>query len=427
MSDESVETAFSHVTLRTNSVSTLVHIVVGMVILSTVASSSAIFSSPIGDAVAVLCYLLLAGYFVYRDGTVSLPRYPLLILLLIYTIFVVNAIRIFTGLLEIPGTYSSASSPEFYFLYLASMGAFIISSFVTVFVIPAVIDRERIFILFSLLSATTVLIGIPAYVVGDFQISWIRVHTYTHLQPFREFGVFIPALASYFADANAFSKIALAGSFASFYQYRRYGTITAKVLFGVNAIGLFLGNSRTALLAAAAAATMYVTYVRLGKTSLRVFVTAVGAVGITGFLLLLAEPSAIPFISSLNFSGRLELWQGSVQAIVQNPVLGAGVYEPSEIVVSYTSSELRLAPQNSYLRMFITAGAVGGLAYISLLGVLLYRHLSTLKNRPDAVMFAFFVAFLIVQLTDTANPFGINKNSMIFGLLLGYVIEDVYL
>lgn len=39
---------------------------------------------------------------------------------------------------------------------------------------------------------------------------------------------------------------------------------------------------------------------------------------------------------------------------------------------------------------------------------------------------ALFVAFLAVHFTDTVDPFGVNKNSMLFALALGYVLQDIY-
>lgn len=427
MSYKSNRDGFTVMTAQSNLATTFVPVLVGATILLTIASSSEILPTRTGDVIAVLCYSILLITVIHGYDDLTLPRLPFFVFVLLYAIFIVNSLRIFTGQLVISSSYVPLGDLGFQVMYLSTLGANILGSFVTIFIVPTIVSRDWLFNFLALVSTCTVLVGLPAYVIGDFQVGWIIIKTYTSLDPLREFGVFVPALASYFGDANALSKIALAGSFASLHQYLRYSVPRTKVMLSVNTLGLFLGNSRSAMIAVGVFLSIYIIYVKFGKGALRAYFIVLGMFGIIGFLSLVILPVSVPVLSNINFSGRVALWQGTIPAIVQNPLLGAGVFKPAEIVMAYTSIQaLGLPPQNSYLRVFIMAGSVGGFAYFGLMCLLVLRYVSFIKSRLNIVMLGFFIAMLIIQMTDTAVPFGVNKNSMISGFTLGYLIKDIY-
>jgi hypothetical protein len=395
-----------------------------LTIFATVASSSRIAPTLLGQVVVVSLYgvLLLATGYLHTGYRV--PRMPLLVFLLIYGVFVVNLIRIYTGLLEFPGLIlqSSASMYANIFVYTT---AYIVGSATTIFVIPSWFDRNYVFSVVSIISAVTVLIGLLTYAVGDFNVGSITIRNYTSIQPLRGWGISVPAMASYFQDANAMSKFALAGTFCSLYYYLGERSRLGAGLLVVNSLGLFLGNSRSALLGAMLGAMVFLTYVRLGRRSLRVFLLAGGSIAIPTAVVLVS-PATESFFG-ISFSGRLFLWQKSLNAIAANPLLGAGIYEVGQTVNAYTALDIGgLAPQNSYLRVIVATGILGGSSYIGLLCWATLKHVSTVRTARDAVTLALFVAFLVVHFTDTVDPFGMNKNSMVFGLALGYVLQDIY-
>lgn len=209
--------------------------------------------------------LLATGYF--HTGY-RFPQMPLLIFLLIYRVFVINLTPIYTGLLEFPGLIlqSSASMYANMFVYTT---AYIVGSATTVFIIPSWFDRNYVFFVVSIISSVTVLIDLLTYVVGDFNVRWVTIRNYTSIQPLRGWGISVPAMASYFQDANAISKFALAGTFCSLCYYLGERSQLGAGLLVVNSLGLFLGNGQSALLGAMVGAMVFLTYVRLERQSLR--------------------------------------------------------------------------------------------------------------------------------------------------------------
>lgn len=392
------------------------------VFVATFASSSTVAPGLKGDTVAYLVLLLFLASCLALHPRLALPRFPTLAFAVIYLVFGVNAVRLFAGGLPVSlGQFPPGTAFEV-FLYFATVTAYVVASFVAIFLVPRVLDRSEFFLVLALTSAVSVGLGLLTYVVGDYHLGWIFVHNYSSLQPLREFDVFVPAIGSIWVDANAMSKVALTGTFGSVYLHRSEPSRWTAALVAFNGFGLFLGNSRAAFLAVVVAATIYVTYVGFGTDGTRLYVLLGTVGGALAFWLVVIDVGTASL--TVGFHQRVDLWRGSIRTLYHFP-FGVGPYRVGDIVAAHAGVPA-LAPQNSYLRVFVSAGLLGGVAYLSVLVRAVWTYPDRVRRDRDLVLYLLFAAWLVLAMADTTDPFGVNKNSIIFGSVLGYVLQDVY-
>lgn len=389
------------------------------------ASSSEIASGGGGDVLVYLSLIVFAVVFAYCTDRIEIPRLLILLVLPIYSLFILNGFRLFSGLFELPFFYLVNVGLDDYLLYFGTISAYILASFIFLFVVPSVLDFEEFSITLSFVALASMVLGLFAYLVGSYTIGWVEVTVYTALQPLREFGIFVPAMASIFTDANAMSKVLLAGSLASLYLYVGPEREFAGWLFIINSFGLFLANSRTAMVAYVVALSVYIVASNTRTAVTRAYVLTVLTTGLLLFSVALWDIGGLSIADKVGLAHRVQLWRAALYTWSQQPVFGTGIYQINQIISLYTGVA-PLGPQNSYLRIFVATGIIGGFAYLLMIGVLLFKQVHVVKTNRDAIVLAFLFAFLIIQFTDTSDPFGVNKNSMIVGAIMGYSIKRIY-
>lgn len=396
------------------------------VLLTTFASSSSdIISGLRGNILAFGSYLAFLGAFSYYRRAFSLPVFPATIIGFIYVIFVLNAVRHFLNLIPLPAQFDNSLPLVETILYLSNLFGYILGSLVVLFLIPKTFRRKSVFTILTAVSTFSIFIGLPAYIIGDYTILSMNVNTYTHLEPFRQYGIYIPALSSIWDDANAMSKIVAAGIIGSHYLHTKYRTWITASLLSFNVFGLVLANSKMGMIAICSAYSVYLVYVLLGERATYAYLIITGTASILAFTMIVLGLRTESFVASVGFSGRVALWRGSLATLVKYPVLGVGILDVGQIIASH-SGVAPLAPQNSYLRILVATGIVGGLSYIIFVVTTALRYVQQIAETQDCITFVLLITFMIMQFTDTGDPFGINKNALIFGLALGYAIKAVY-
>jgi hypothetical protein len=314
-----------------------------LIVLSYLSSSSDIPSGLAGNVIAFSSYLLFVGVFVSLYPTFELPKIPLLAFGRLYILFVVGFVRDVSGLIDHPPLYVYPVSDAQLLLQTAEVIGYIVASITLVFLIPRVIRRDWFFVIIVSLSTFSILIGLPAYIIGDYSVLGVQITTYTALEPFRHYGIRIPALASIWGDTNAMSKITVAGLLGSHYLFSRDRSAGYLLLLGLNGFGLFLANSRMGIIAVVITYYVYVVYLKFGSVTTVVYMGVSGVVGSIFFLLIILGIGTETFIPSGGFSGRIPLWRGSVATFFEHPFIGIGIHNVGETIAAYTDAN-SLAP-----------------------------------------------------------------------------------
>ncbi|MFC4990426.1 O-antigen ligase family protein [Saliphagus infecundisoli] len=291
-------------------------------------------------------------------------------------------------------------------------------------VIPRLVPEEVFLWFLPRLAAVTVLLGLFTYVIGDYALWIFEVRQYSS-GPTPQIPGFDPGvttLQSAFPNPNSFGMVTFAGVVAAFVEFHRsvvarrpLGASVAAVLMGLCGLGLFLSNARAAMLAAAVAVGIYAVYAVGGRLTVPVTVVA-SVLGVAGLL-----AGMYVGVIDISATNRFELWSASLGAIRDGPLLfGYGNGSTAEVIDAYHTED-SFSPHNSYLRVFIQAGFVGGLAYAGLVvgtivaGMVDYREV-------DVAMLAFAVGWATHQMFESYTMFQWGIGSVLAALVVGYLL-----
>lgn len=399
--------------------------VILLIILTVLTSSNDMWPGVFGDFIAFSSYLLFLGMFIRVNQIFELPKIPLLAFGGIYTTFIVGFARDVGGYIDHPSTYIYPITDTQLLLHTGEILGYIVASFTLVFLIPKAIQRDWFFISVVSISTLSFLIGLPAYVIGDYALLGVSVNTYTSLEPFRQYGIHIPALASIWDDANAMSKIAVAGLIGSHYLYSKRQSTILRLLIGVNAFALFLANSKMSIIAVIIAYFVFFIYRRFEVSLTVTYLGIMGLIGFAMFLLIVFGIGSNTIVPIIGFSDRVYLWKASIFTFFEHPIIGIGIHNVGKTISTYTAAS-QIAPQNSYLSIFVAGGTIGGGLYLWIVASSAFKYIERIESKADLLTLCLFIAFILIQFTDTSHPFGINKNALIFGITLGYIIKRVY-
>jgi hypothetical protein len=317
------------------------------------------------------------------------------------------------------------------------------------FVLPRYVSRDAFLWVLSGISSFFVLIGIPAYYIGDYTFLGMEVRVLNNsFTPLLLNGE-ITVMESVFANPNTFGVLAFSGTVAaailahrlfpgvglspedqrvradgasatvlSFSFVRSLSLFClAGVMFAISAMGTYLSYSRASLLAIALSLVLYFSYVSLGRRSLPYTLGALVG-GFALFLLIIPE-------LGINPAGRFALWSGSVEAFLANPTLfGEGIDGTGEIIAPFVEQPYKgSSSHNAYLSQFLRAGLVGGMAFLVIIvgsllsGVIRYQQVDV-----PALVLAF--GFAINQFFESYSLFRHSMPAVLATLAFGYLIMD---
>lgn len=322
-----------------------------------------------------------------------------------------------------------------------------------VFIIPRYVSRNAFLWTISLLTSVFVLIGIPAYFVGNYVFFGMNVQlgnsTFTPLFGGGQLNV----LQSIFVNPNFLGAVGFAGTVAaamlaveqfpmrgsggsrnrdrenpriradgssatvlSFpYMFSLGLSFFAGVLFVINALGTYLSNSRASFLAIGVSLVLYFSYIVLGRRRLPY---AVIGLSVAVFLFLALLP-----VIGISVTGRFALWSGTIEAFLSEPtLLGQGIVSTSEVIAPYVEGPASgHSPHNSYLPLFIRIGLLGGGVYLlTFLGGLFagaFRY-----ERVDVPALVLTFGFAVHQVFEVYSLFQNGIMAVIASLAFGYLI-----
>jgi O-antigen ligase len=294
-----------------------------------------------------------------------------------------------------------------------------------VFVIPAVIERRVAYQTFSTVAAVLVLVALPTVFLGPLHLGPLTLDTLRNT--YSVFGLELHNPYAIFRQANHLGFLATTGVLCAFGSYRRSGRRLFVVLAAVCALGVVVTRFRSGMAALAAVAILYVVY-WLSSHDWRVLAvaTAVGACcGVAGFVLITGVLPGLGPVRGLGLHNRLVSWRTTAEVVARRPVIGWGPGNAKSVYNRLGSPRGLIA--NSYFRMFVMSGILGGLAYLALcasaLGLAfnrLRRH-SGHRTTRGFVGFSLLVVILILQMFIGGTLFGLALFGVLGSLFVGYV------
>ncbi len=370
-----------------------------LIILAASLTLSSLVPSMIGYIVVLAVYVLFVGALVVTDRFAVIYHWAVVpMVLLIWAVFALTT--------ALDPTRAG----------LLRLGAFTVITGINLFVVPATVDRATFHDVLAYTAGAFVLIALPTVLVGSYGIVGVMIspwHTNLEL-----LGVVLNTPTSVFKNPNHLSGLAAMGAIAAGARYTRSYTPLAAGLVGLNALGAVLAGGRAALLALVVAAGLYVVYRLFGPAAMALLV-AVGALAVVvSFGMMFGVVPGPRAITNVDLSGRRALWTAAYEAIRDRPVIGWGPGRDVAVLDNYMESSVN-ATHNSYLRMFLISGVLGGGAYLALTTIVVVIGFPTVQ-RETLFGFLLLSVFLTLELFAGMTIFGLSLLSILGALLVGY-------
>lgn len=373
---------------------------IGAILLAASLAVSSLIPTMVGYVVILAVYALFIGTLLATDRFAVIYHWAVVpMVLLIWVVFALTTALDPTG------------------AGLLRLGAFTVITGINLFIIPAAIDRATFHDVLAVTAGAFVLVGLPTAFVGSYGIAGVVIspwHTDLEL-----LGVAFNTPVSIFDNPNYLSSFAAVGAVAAGARYSRSHAPLAAGLVGLNALGVVLAGGRAALLALVVAGGLYVVYRLFGPTAMAA-VVVIGALGVVvGFAMVFGIIPGPSVITNVDLSGRRALWTAAHEAIVDRPAIGWGPGNDIRVLAEYAEGHLN-ATHNSYLRMFLISGVLGGGAYFVLTIAIVAIGLRNVRSE-ELFTFLLLVAFLTIQLFSGMTIFGLSLLSILGALFVGYV------
>lgn len=374
----------------------------GLIILAASLTLSGFVPDIIGYTLVAFVYLAFVGVFIATDRFAIVYHWTIIpMVLLIWGVFVL------TTMLD-PTTAG-----------MLRLGAFTVITGINLFVVPAVINRAVFHDVLACTAGAFVLIGLPTVLLGSYEIAGLTITSWDTTQTLA--GVVLHTPVSIFDNPNYLSGFAAIGVVASGAMFVRSRRLLAVGAFGLNTLGVVLAGGRAALLALVAAGGLYIVYRLFGRTAMAGLV-AFGAFGVViGFAMVFAIIPGPDVIAQVNLGDRRATWSAAYEAVRSRPLLGWGPGNDAELLAGYLHNSVDVTTtHNSYIRMFLISGVLGGGAYLVLT---INTLVIGIRNARSETVFTILllVAFLILQLFAGMTIFGLSLLSMLGALFVGYV------
>jgi len=145
--------------------------------------------------------------------------------------------------------------------------------------------------------------------------------------------------------------------------------------------------------------------------------------GISVFVAMVSGILPASFITDLiDLSKRGVIWNGIIEAVLQQPLFGYGPGIGADIIYNYKG--IRVGPHNSFLRLYLISGLIGGFAYVLFILFALIRSVPEQLPSEKVVLYPVLVAIIIRHTFSGETIFGINALSVTAAIIIGYAIKQ---
>lgn len=316
------------------------------------------------------------------------------------------------------------------FRALLRLGSFTVISAITLFVVPAVVSRERAFRAIATLGAVSVAIALPSLIWPDYTIFGVKIaQTLDATRTELTLGVISRTPISFFDGISYFRVLATIGTVCAGGLFVRDRDVWMGVACVLNLFGVFLGAGYATILGLLAAVGLAVVY-RAASSKALAGVTIVGVFAAVVALAVTAGVLPGPTTTLHSVLGkRVGYWAASYEAFVARPFLGWGLIDTTTVVSDFYSlnSGSVTGVHNSYLRLFVIGGVVGGMTYLILSASALLLAFRTVREHVPLGLAAYclVVMVLVIQLFTAGTIFGTNLSSVLWALAIGYAQPGV--
>lgn len=342
---------------------------------------------------------LLALLAVLRQSKISVPIPVLAPLLVIYGMFIFHTI--------LDPTFIPRTGRTMIFIPV---------SVICLFVAPHAIESKMFLKLVSIVATVIGIVGIPAAFVGPY-LPLVSVRYGAAVIDTR-----MPIIESVFRNPNPLGELLFYGLLGSFvwkqHRYVRQITVT------ICGVGLFMTQSRSAFLAAGTALFVYLTWSMLDGRMFRKIIATCSVFGSIGYLMLMGLLPAPSFIDNIYLAGRQRIWDAAIEAVASDPILGHGHGDVRAIVTQYTTW-VGGGVYNSFLRLFVTTGIIGGLSYLFMFMYTFVQQLKIVATNESVIIFALLCGFIMNELFSGHSIFGLSTTSVLNVIILGYAISNI--
>lgn len=363
--------------------------------------SSGILSYVTGIYVLLIIYSILGIIIASkRIYTLHAAKYSLIFLSIIFAIYLIHTVS--------GGNRPSADLRGF---------AFIIFAAINVFIIPQIVSEESFFWSSTQLSLVTVIVGLPSY-ISELAASSLDSNVYEWPLLFLTTSATgVPKFQSVLGNPNELGTVLLIGLLSSLILLRRNWSVTNLIAFLTISVSLFMTQSRGSIIAAFFSLFLFIIFIKYKGAIYRGFVLS----GVFGLVLLyfLLISSVLPGpLSSVNLSYRGVLFYSGLDLVFERPILGWGPESTGQLMEQHHPQEDRSVHQ-SFLRLYITTGFIGGTSYLLFNIWSLIRPAST-HYKPMFVIIGFGI--FINQIFNEFTIFGLGLPSVLSAIVFGYLV-----
>lgn len=309
---------------------------------------------------------------------------------------------------------------------------YVIFTSLGIFLIPYILDPDKFLWIISRFSVIMVLIGLPTAFIGSYSLAGLEVTPWRwgyNLPLIFISPEFIQPVKGVFDNPNLFGLLASVGLISSLgilhLSQRKKISISFAVL---NFIGVYLSGSRTAVFTAIFGTVLYLAYIHQGKRSVALIAFSVFSFWILFFIMFFELLPGPGIIQSVNLRGREYIWPATIEAVKTQPLFGHGAGAQSEFIRPFIEVEkYKNAPtNNSFLRMFLTTGILGGISYILFTGHVI---LSSLKSSDSIYSMSIVIIIMMITIHEFFASFslfgsvGLSFISILTSIFFGYGIR----
>lgn len=351
--------------------------------------------------------------FLLRETTILRIDKPLILLLsVIWGVYLLHA---FTPSNQIAAMASLQRIP-----------VFTIAIVINVFLLPSVVRFWDFVYVIAGVGAFLTLIGMPTLAGLSLDLGVIGVAPYEEIyySPIL-INQRVPVLTSIFIDSNFMGQFLTMAIVCAVALADKHESRVAVAFFTLNGLGIYLTQSRMAMGSAALGVSLILSYRYLNRHSFYLLMTGGGVTGLLALPILLGILSGPSFVPQPDLRGRIELWRAAVEAFREQPLFGYGAGNTIEPLREHVEPRLEgVATHNSYIRMFVTTGVFGGLAYTGLILYVLLKQFVTLQSKRSVAIAGLLLSISTAQFFLSFTIFGISSSSVISSIIIGYSLND---
>lgn len=300
---------------------------------------------------------------------------------------------------------------------VARVFIFIPVSFICLFILPHLIPSDQFLKVISVIAGVVAFVGIPTAIAGEF-VPLLEVHRKEQL-----FDIEVYVIQSVLHNPNPLGELLFFGIIASLIWPK--GSSIRRGLISICVLGLVLSQSRAAFLAVGVSIFVYIAGNYIEQNKFQQLLLVCFGSGVVGYLMLLRLIPGPATIEEIYLSGRLNIWHAAIDAAQAQPLIGHGPGDVPTIVGEFSTSSIGAGVYNSFLRLFVTTGIIGGLCYLYLFVYAIVHNLKQTQTQQQLILFSIMVGFIVNELFSGNSIFGLSVTSVIAAMILGYLFVNV--